>query len=42
MFNCQRKKNIENNIKFIGDDEQLENSFKIKKNKIEKQKKKCC
>ena len=42
VFNCQRKKNIENNIKFIGDDEQLENSFKIKKNKVEKEKKKCC
>ncbi len=42
MFNCRRKKNIENNIKFIGDDEQLENSFKIKKNEVEKEKKKCC
>ena len=41
-FNCIRNKNIENNIKNIGDDEQLENSFKIKKNKIEKKKKKCC
>ena len=41
-FNCIRNKNIENNIKNIGDDEQLENSFKIKKNKVEKQKKKCC
>ena len=38
-FNCIRNKNIENNIKNIGDDEQLENSFKIKKNKVEKQKK---
>ena len=38
-FNCIRKKNIENNIKYIGDDEQLENSFKIKKNEVEKQKK---
>ena len=39
-FNCIRNKNIENNIKNIGDDEQLENSFKIKKNEVEKQKKK--